>query len=264
MKSRKNIYIWGLGLIIFFLSGFKFFEKTKYIWRDGEFSYVKLENVDKSISGIKHPYEISPEVLEKILLSIYYERVWLNIPFSRGKAKQYQLFLPEEAKTLASHLSEGFKKANSRQWLNFSLECKRGKILVGSVRITDGIAFIKDGELNLVFRNIAEKLGVDENINTSNPLKYYPNSSRLVAKEGQRLAKNKKGKPRDNWLIIELNYFQKKASAKEKEIEKQKPPSTQKEKSIKERLLKLRELYEEGLITEEEYKKKRQEILDEL
>ena len=266
------------------LLGFKFtlFEKRKYLWKEGEYNYLYLESVPKKLGTLEHPQELSLELLREILLAIEYQRPWVNIPFTKPKGKQYQLFLPEEIEKLIPHLVEGFKQANSSQWLNFSVRCQRGKLFIGAVRITDGVAFIKEGKLNLVFRNIAEKLGVDENLNTSNPLKYYPGSAYLVEKEGFSLKRNKRSKPIFNWLVVDLKWWEKKLSASQKPEEKikEKPEETApsqevkpeqakpvkegKEKSIKERLLELKELYEEGLISEEEYKKKRQEILDQL
>ena len=263
------------------LLGFKFtlFEKRKYLWKEGEYNYLYLESVPKKLGTLEHPQELSLELLKEILLAIEYQRPWVNIPFTKPKGKQYQLFLPEEIEKFIPHLAEGFKQANSSQWLNFSVRCQRGKLFIGAERITDGVAFIKEGKLNLVFRNIAEKLGVDENLNTSNPLKYYPGSAYLVEKEGFSLKRNKRSKPISNWLVVDLEWWEKKLAstqkpelkAQEKEVApseekvKQVKPSPEvKEKSIKERLLELKELYEEGLISEEEYKKKRQEILDQL
>jgi len=282
MKKERNLIVSLVFVLGFSLLGFKFFERSKYLWKAGEYSYLRLENAPKKLGSLEHPKELSAEMLKEIFLAIEYQRPLVNIPFSKPRGKEYQLFLPEEIAEFIPHLAEGFKQAQSNQWLNFSVKCKRGKIFFGAERITDGVAFIKDGKLNLVFRNIAEKLSVDENLNTSNPLKYYPGSARLIEKEGFSLKKNKKSKPIPNWLVVDLKWWEEKLSASQKPEEKikEKPEETApsqelkpeqakpgkevKEKSIKERLLELKELYEEGLITEEEYKKKRQEILDQL
>lgn len=277
MNLKKIIALIILGALSF---SFSIFEKTKWVWHKNEYNYVKLAKPDKEIGKLEHPADISPEQILKVLTSIKYQRALINLG-ALGKPKEYDLFTKEEAEIITPYISQAFKEANSSQWVDFSIEVHRGPGLIfGSDQLTDGVLFIKNGKLNIAFRNISMKLGVDDTPNIVSPIKAYPGSAKLIPKENQELAKNKKGKNVYNWLIIDLNpqkdqTQELKKTESEKTIETQKPesqstqaPSEQTQpkpqKSIKERLTELRELYDQGLISEEEYNKKREEILKEL
>jgi len=266
--AKKKIFVL-LALLGMCLS-FTGFEKSKYVWRKGDYNYVRIVKADKSLKNLDHPKELSQELLKNILLSIRYQRAFINFPGNLGKPKEYDMFLADEVEQFAGYLADAFKQAEPGQMVDFSIVCKRGQIFSGE-RVSDGYGFIEKGKLHLVFRNIAEKLGTDQNINTSNPLKLYSGSSKLIAGEGQELGVDKKSKPRPNWLILDLAFYQaqaskleeKKLKAEDKKVE-QIESAPEKEKSVKERLIELKELYEQGLITEQEYNEKREEILKEL
>lgn len=267
MERKKIFMLLALAGMCLNFTGF---EKSKDIWRKGDYNYVRIVKADKTLKNLDQPKELSPELLKNILLSIRYQRAVVNIPGNLGKPKEFDLFLADELEQIAGYLADAFKQAGPEQMVDFSIVCKRGQFLIGE-RVSDGYGFIEKGRLNLAFRSIAEKLGADQNINTSNPLKLYSGSSKLIAGEGQELAKDKKAKPKANWLIIDLEFYQaqaskleeKKIKAEDKKVE-QIESAPEKGKSVKERLLELKELYEQGLITEQEYNKKREEILKEL
>jgi len=300
MKTRTIIALAGLSLLCL---GLSVFHKTKYVWRKSAYDYVKLEKADESQGKMGQPAVIPTEQMKQILTSIKYTRPWLNLPGEAGKrtVREFDLLQLTEADKIASHLSDAFKQAKSDQWVDFSLELIRGQFVIGSDRLLDGLAFIKDGKLNFVFRNVVEVFPSEENqLNTSDPFKYYPGSSRLIAGQNQELGTNKKGKQAPNWIIVDLKAPEKPAApAAEVEIggtgqtsapvqpapaqpaagqtasaqpappqpaaaqpaPSQPPAST---KSVKERLIELRELYDQGMITEDEYNYKRKQILDQL
>ena len=185
----KKIVTLTLMVVLLFCSGFTLFQKSKYIWHKNQFSYVKLDNAVKEMGKLDQPTEISTEQWKSILTSIRYTRSWMNLPGAIGKktAKEYDLLLPDEADQLNGYMSKAFHEANSGQLVDFSLEAIRGQFLIGTDRLVDGLAFVKDGKLNLVFRNIGESIGGDEKVNVSDPFKYYPGSSRLIPKAGQEL-----------------------------------------------------------------------------
>jgi hypothetical protein len=287
--NKKRILVLMMSLML--CMGFSLFEKTKWVWHKGEYSYVRLAKPDKEIDKLEHPAEISQEQIQAILTSIRYQRAWINLG-NLVKPKEYDLFTAEEAEQIAPYLAQGLKEANSNQWVDFSLEVYRGQMIIfGSDQVTDGVAFVRDGKLNLAFRNISEKIGQEVSLNIVSPLKAFPGSARLIPGKGMELAKNKKGKDTPNWLIIDLKaYAEQEEEVKPAETKEEKKPEPEKKvsqpeqektppraeksepekpqptsgKSVKERLLELRELYEQGLITEEQYNKRREEILKEL
>ena len=278
----KRVKIMAVALLVPLCMSAVIFQKSKYIWHKNEENYVKLGKANKDLGKLNHPADISPEAMTKILLSIRYDRNWMNIPGDLGKkaAKQYDVFTADEAAQLGGYLSKALKEADSSSWVDFSLEGMRNKLAIfGTQRVTDGLVFVKDHKLNFAFRDLGEVSGSETfTAATTDPFKYYPGSSGLSAQPGQELAKNPKGKLLKNWIIIDLPrapetsapqaetstqpQIQTATTVEGKPVEKPKPPAE--EKSPKQRLIDLRELYDKGLITEEEYNKKRKEILDQL
>jgi len=265
MKARKII---AMGVLFGLCLGASLFTKTKYIWRKNESNYVKLGKASRDLGKLDHPAELSPEQMQQIVKSLKYSRSLFNLPGELGKkaGKSYDLFLPEETDELGSYLAQALKEADSSQWVDFSLQAVRNKLaFVGSERISDGLVFVKDGKLNLALRDVGEPVGAEERVVSTDPFKYYSGSSAFVPGPGQELAKNKKGRQMKNWLIIDL-----KASAQEAGPQPEARPGAAAEakpavsKSVKERLTELRELYDKGLVTEEEYNQKRKEILSQL
>jgi len=302
---RKSI-ISLLVILVALSMGLDLLKKSKYVWRKNSYSYVRLSKADKKLGKLDQPADISAEQMRKMLTSVRYARAWVNLPGSLGAkaTKEYDLFASDEVNELAVYMAKAFNQADSSQWVDFSLELFRGKSFIGLDRLVDGIAFIKDGKLNLVFRNIGESMSAsEESVNNSDPFKYYPGSSKLIAGTGQELAKDKRDKPLKNWVKISMAapaIQAEPAAQPEVEVEPAEPqaqpqvqaqpeqpkaqvkpksepakpqaktqPAAEKkepspQKSVKERLTDLRELYDKGLITEEEYNKKRKEILDKL
>ncbi len=282
-----------LAILVSFCLNFSLFEKTKWVWHKGEYSYVRVAKPDKGLERLDHPADISPEQVQKILAGIKYQRAWINLG-ELVKAKDYDLFTMEEAGIIAPYLSQGLKESNSSQWVDFSLEVHRGQFLVfGEDQVTDGVAFVREGKLNLAFRNISQKLGQESTPNIVSPLKAYPGSAHLVPGPGQELRKNQKGKQETNWLVIDLKSLSQPAEAAKPEVKEEKKPEPEKVaepapavitqpaavekpqgstepshpkslKSVKERLTELREIFDQGLISEDEYNKKREDILKEL
>jgi len=302
---RKSI-ISLLVILVALSMGLDLLKKSKYVWRKNSYSYVRLSKADKKLGKLDQPADISAEQMRKMLTSVRYARAWVNLPGSLGAkaTKEYDLFASDEVNELAVYMAKAFNQADSSQWVDFSLELFRGKSFIGLDRLVDGIAFIKDGKLNLVFRNIGESMSAsEESVNNSDPFKYYPGSSKLIAGTGQELAKDKRDKTLKNWVKISMAapaIQAEPAAQPEVEVEPAEPqaqpqvqaqpeqpkaqvkpksepakpqaktqPAAEKkepspQKSVKERLTDLRELYDKGLITEEEYNKKRKEILDKL
>ncbi len=289
MNQKK---ILTLIMVILFCFGFSLFEKTKWVWHKGEYDYVRLAKPDKGIENLQHPAELSPELVEQIIAAIRYTRPFVNLG-GLSKGKDYELLTAEEAGSIAPYISQAFAQANSSQWVDFSLEVHRGVLFIfGSDQLTDGVAFMKDGKLNIAFRNISEKISAEGTPNIVSPLKSSAGTAKLVPGKGLELAKNKKGKTVDNWLVIDLKAFSapaaeakpaevkaepakpetKPAEVKPQEKSPEKsaaqpapPPAEPKSgKSVKQRLTELRELYDQGLITEDDYNKKREDILKDL
>jgi hypothetical protein len=238
---------------------------------------VSLRSSAKTGTGpaprYEHPATLSSEQVGKILAAVGIEE------FSFFKWRDESVLLAaEDVPQLAPRLTEGLRKAGADQWVYFSVRNVPKALTFGAVRFSDGIAFVKDGKLNLVFDNI----GYVENVDTL-PSKMDPRDAktsenvRLTAKApevrggppalvpGDRWL----GRERTNWLVFDLST----AAATPPEpqpvaatpavppVMAPPPAPAAAPADPAERLRRLKDLRDKGLITADEYEKKRQEIL---
>ncbi len=244
-----------LAALLIASAGYGFtWPKTKTIYSKGQDTWVKVKTANKKMQPLAHPHEFGAEDMEKLLLGV---TLFKPGAFSLDGAKgtDIQVFSDDEAKQLAPHLAKAFATADSESWVDFSIMTFKGQSLVGSFRLTDGVMFVKDGKLNVAFRNIYQKKAPDQEMNKFDPTKGYRSSFKLVAQKGQELKD-------DNWIVVDAKNIPKPPPRDMGASDK--PTDREPEKTAKERLTELQKLYDEGLITEEEYQKKREEILSEI
>jgi hypothetical protein len=256
------------------------FGKTKYIYKKGSGTWVKVCPGARKQGPFDHPREVSEAEMRKALGSLMYFRPGF-FSITGQKGKEYRLFTTEEIDTLSGHLAQALATADSSQWVDFSINTFRGQSLVGSFRQSDGVMFIKDGKLHVALRNISAKTGIDEgNLNSFDPTRGYRSTTRLQALPGQEQVA-------DNWVVMDLNNLPSppvNASVEEPSLDlnisrpredapEPAPAATEPSpapaapgpaKSATERLRELQNLYDQGLITEQEYQEKRKKILEEL
>lgn len=288
--------------------GFSLFKKDdRNILQKDSHTWVKVRNADKKVGSLDHPVSFADEQMMAALASIYYFKP-APLSIKGDKGSEFEIFEPEEREFIAPYLAQAFERAGSDEWVDFSYEYFRGKTFIGVFRLTSGVMFVKDGELNIVFREINSAVNPEERITELNPLNNYKTYMHLVPREGQRLyiTQGKRNEiEHENWIIMPLSLLDKPVSLqveKETVIEQkpvpvpsapaptvspeqpapavsapapaapavapappQKPaPAPVVERSAKERMLDLRELYDAGFISEEEYEQKRKEILEDL
>lgn len=267
------------------------FGKTKYFHKQGQDTWVKITKGNKKLMPFDHPGEFTAEDISKALAAVQYFRPgFFSVTGKQGK--EYQLFSDEEIGILAGHISDAFAEADGEQWVDFSIHNFRGQSFIGSFRQSDGVMFVKDGKLNIALRNIAVKVSMDDRLNTYDPTRGYRSSTKLNEVNGVELVdKNWVAIPVDSIASldtdapVEAPYFALPDTTKGGDSNTDKTneavdktgdaagetPATDKpaepeapEKSAKERLLELQELYDAGMISEKEYQEKRQEILEEI
>lgn len=231
--------------------------KSKVIFRQGQSTWVKVVKANKKLIPLSHPQTFTPEQMDATLASLRYFRpdAWT---VKSAKGKEFDLFTAEERKLIAASLAQAFLQAGPEEWVDFSVFSFRGMPLVGTFRQSDGVMFVKDGKLQVALRNIAERAGADQSqLNTYDPTRGFRALNHLVALPGQTWVA-------DNWVSMDPANIPKAVAAAPVEgvptppsVATQPPPKT-----TEERLLELQQLYDKGLITEDEYKKKREEILN--
>jgi hypothetical protein len=277
----RLILVLGLG---FGLSGFSLFNKDEdLIFQKGNRTWVKLRKADKKLGQLDHPFTLSQGQLESALASVHYFRP-SAFSLKKDQGKEYELLASDDREFLAPHLSKAFERVTPDRWVDFSLEYFHGQGFIGVYRMTSGVMFVKDGELNIVFREIATSIAPEESVMELNPIRNYSSYVRLVPREGQRLAVTegrRKQVTHENWIIMPVAALaREQAPAGQTGIATEEPSTEPSpaispapaspplpqavQKPAKDRMLELRELYDSGLITEEEYQRKRKEILDEL
>jgi len=229
-----------------------------------------------------HPATLSSERVATVLAAVEVEEFSLFKWRNEGA-----LLVAEDVAKLAPRLTEGLRKATPDQWVYFSVRNVPRAFTLGAVRFSDGIAFVKDGKLNLVFDNIGYVENVDIQPSRLDPRDATTSASlRLAAKAPDALGAAPPlvpgdrwlGHERTNWLVFDLAPAAEPASrspavattpptvvvpaaevpAGAAAAPSAQPPAAQ---DPEERLRRLKDLRDKGLITPEEYETKRQEIL---
>jgi hypothetical protein len=240
------------------------------VYRDsGVLVSLRSSAQDRGGSPVRyeHPAALSGERVQRILAAVGVEEhaffAWRD---------QGALFGEGELLLLAPRLAEGLRRARADQWVYFSIRNTPKSLTFGVVRFSDGIGFVKNGQLNLVFGNIAYVENVDTTPSTVDPRDAKSSDLvRLTAKppearggppalvSGDRWL----GSERQNWLVFDLMAPPAPAPDRPASVTTPVPgaPELSVPQDAAERLRKLRDLKDLGLITADEYEKKRQEIL---
>ena len=230
--------------------------------------------------GYSHPAALSEGQIDRMLAAVGVEEYSFFNWRSQGP-----LFTDEQRAMLAPWFVNALRKATPDQWVRFSVYGSTKLLVLTTPHLSDGICFVKDGKFNLVLGNI--NFEFEEALNVK-PMPYgldprdridFPNE-RLTVVGGPGVAppplvKGDKwfGKERSNWLQFDLAAF----ASGPAEIERPKvvvapPPAAGTARpapappapvspDAADRLKKLKDLRDQGLITAEEYDKKRHEII---
>jgi hypothetical protein len=228
-----------------------------------------------------HPYDIDLPALEKFLIELMYtEQVGL---FNKGA--ETPVFQPVEIERIAPALVEAMAKASPDQRIFFT-SYNRGKaLLFETTRKTEGIIFIEPNDkLNIAFGLInfdVEPNDTNEmadSLSRIEPLTLQSSGTPLVP--SLSYAKHytlENGEQLPMSMTADIGKLRASLAAEPKqpvspktitEIEKTSAPPavSQPEIDQKQRIKKdlgyLKELFDEGLISKEEYETKKKEILD--
>lgn len=214
---------------------------TQREWTFAAFSYVRRVPAEKgAVNG--QPLLVDPETLAQALRAVKLE----------GGGNDEPLFAPAEVGTFAAPLSEALSLAGpAEDLLLLSTRNRSTGLLTGNALAVTARLFVTEGRLNLIVQEARQDFM---------PLYTYENrmpefkfGGRAIGGAAVLKAPGAESR-RNNWLVLPLPAAAAPQAA---------PPAARVVPSVEDRLRDLKRFREQNLITEEEYAKQKQELLEE-
>jgi len=237
------------GLVICMLAGCAANERVfkkgdlTLIYRHKTTSSAELKDIE-----LAHPLKISQKKVADQLLSLAYKH---NAILSKGKL----IFTRQQAEKHSKIIAKALNKASPNNVIYIEMDSEKGTTVV---------------ELFASYDKLNWKFDAIHGIRYSkNKLKGWGSTWRLIPQKGQSLFASQKllgTKTWDNWIVAELELPEKKLRKKKRS--KKRSAKTKKTAPVEigpelvEKLKFLKHLKEKGLIDNEEYKRKRRNLLD--
>lgn len=252
--------LWAVLLCLALAGCFGPKEPPRY-FDEGERHLVRLDRVDGA-ARYDHPAEIDIETLQAVLKSIVvrHEVSFLNRLLTQQKDVRGAAFTPEEATLLADRLKSALAKAAPDEQAAFFLTSQKNSL---NTLVTSGVAFVKEKEVHLIFGNDRTSVSNDHHsyLSRDNPLhSYEPGSFEILPQAHQRKVPPE-GRRRVEAIAVDYAALVAPAAPEPVSSEEEKPAAPSEGSKLEGRLRLLKKLREEGLITEEEYKEKKAELL---
>lgn len=279
--------LWVLALAIFSTSAHA--DETIYKRANNQADYVKLDKIRESQAealALNHPYKFTEEQMVNMLRTLRYSRKNL---IGDGEKLRY-VFELEYINKYAPYLVEAFGKATPFQVVAWSVAQKRPLVIIRNDRLTQVRMWVVGQELHIEFFKMEAKLQGDYQaqvigermIDQSKGLRME-----LEPQEGQKFAFNNARELildlTQDWDRIATNVEAEDAKL-QAEIKERKskykqpaaapttyapgapvpaatPTSAKDQQSAEARLTELKKLKDKGLISNQDYDKKKQEIL---
>jgi hypothetical protein len=219
--------------------------------------------------GSAHRPAIAESSWERILADIYVRPLKSFFSMSKGDSEPVPAFTADDRHYLAKSLSEALVKAGPQEAALFYLSHSREPSVT---EITSGGWFIRDSQIRLIMANyrqavtmafIEEKIRID-------PLRPAGHSFYDIIPQPHQVLQSGRGSintlfPQVPELVIDYGAFPsgsaESMSAGAGRISEGTPDH---DRQLENRLRTLEQLRKQGLVTDEEYHRKRQQLLDEL
>jgi len=215
------------------------------------FRIKSSSNADLKAINLAHPKKVTQKLLEVHLLRLAYTH---NALLSKGQ----RIFTPDEAHTLSKVLTKAFKKVTPNKIIYIELDSDKGTIALE--------LFATENKLHWKFETIHGMRYA------RNMLRGWGSTWRLIPQKGQAHFTSQKilgSKTWDNWVVSKLNIpVSKKRKSRKKKKSPKRPskikqaPPVDIDPELEEKLRFIKQLKDKGLIDEEEYKRKRKDLLD--
>jgi hypothetical protein len=216
--------------------------------------------------GYDHPRSWTEAQLTQVLSKIQYQEYAF---FTWRKARP--VFVEQELAKLAPALARALGRATADEWIDFSVTARKRDYLWPTPRVTDGMAFVQGGKLQLVLGNLNFEIIDADQRATGDPRKRFavetyrlvvgPNVARPPVVPKDPLLRRE----HSNWAVLDVAAILAPPPVETPpSLTPGAPEESAKERTIKARLEELKSLLNEGLITPEEYDRKKKEILESL
>jgi hypothetical protein len=247
-----------------------FASDRRNVWERAD-QFVAVEKQDGvAPTPNDHPAKLAPETIRATLANL---RVQLE-----GSKEPSPLLTEGELEILGGAVQQGLGLAASDEDVTFALVGLHPALLglFKQPMVTTGRLFVRDGRLNLILGLVYEPVSDRDD----RRLKPFVPGSRVAGRRPEWRVTSKNGETvqvesdRTGWLVLPLVAAAPPLQPTQTEISpgvkpgagapvidaSPRPPG----KSVEERLIILNELMKKGLITDEEYKAKRLQIMNEL
>lgn len=234
---------------------------------EGEDRFVRLQG--NANAHFSHPATLSPKEWETILSSIQVQNQGMGFLSPRGSVEE--AFTPDEVEYLSRFLSQAFAQARPTEWIVFGLRHAQTPLVD---EITTGGWYLEGPTLHLILANyrVAVSMANIRSLMWENPLLSQVVSYDLVPGPHQTAAHSPiLGVPLQRPQAPELAIAYRPLLLGEPEPQpptrksralarpKPAPPAPM---SFEQRLKALKQLRDQGLLTEEEYQAKRRQMLE--
>lgn len=226
--------------------------------RAEQFRNMLLVKREAGTEANQHPLVIEEENLATLLKMIKVRR-------SKGDAKVlFDKEYADELKQFSSWLSEALKLAGPDEDVLFHFPQRRGFGFIAENLMTTGRAFVRDGQLNIIFGDI--QMPYEGQWMRAGILRHFKPASRSASKlQNDEIVVTAAAASvkRADWVQLSTAVAAPAAKTSDGNAAGAAAPSQQ-PMSAEQRLQKLQQLKDKGLISDEEYQQKRQQILNQI
>ncbi len=254
-----------LGLMVLALGGCFGPKEPPHYLDEGERHLIRLERAGGG-GGYHHPVDLEAALLRAALGSVVtrHEVSFLNRLLTEQKATVERAFTPDETALLADRLKIALARATADEWVAFFFTGRKSTL---TTEVTSGVTFVKGNELYLVFANVRAPVSTERHPYISRDQALYAYDSGrfdLVIRPHQRKVSDGvgRGKPAIAVDLADLAALKEGPTLPEGGGSVQESEGARlEEEKIEAKLRWLKRLKDEGLITEEDYKEKKSELL---
>jgi hypothetical protein len=219
-----------------------------------------------------HPFVLSPEAWTSLLRELHVQRQSQGLLLQDPPGPVIPAFTAEEIGYLSATLSKAFAQAQPNEWVVFGLS---GATTHGMAKITTGGWFVEGSSLHLILANYRKAVTMRSTRESlwEHPLRPDQGADYdLVAGSHHTIVRNPtvssslfSSPPSELAISYQAALSGQTTEASTPNAQTTLSPGTGPASiSIEDRLRALKQLHAQGLITEEEYRAKRQQILDRL